>query len=243
MLPAEGATNVPTNTAIWVPTSFLESVVLTDTAAGTTEALVCINLGDTLMCRPAAPLLPNRAYHMEGWLLQFTTGNGPDNEIPQPPAETGRRYYSSNGRGIALDDCDSGGASGVVVLQLRAGDAIVVVDVDESVELQDPFEPVTVVAAPTASHRGDEVWVGKWSCVNNRSSRPGDRFPLRAGAFDLSGNFSGWVRLEDAHIPWAPPGCSNAGQETGVLNLLVLVGLALARRRPGPRETCRVTRC
>ncbi|MCA9708181.1 MAG: hypothetical protein KDK70_20180, partial [Myxococcales bacterium] len=55
-----------------------------------------------------------------------------------------------------------------------------------------------------------------------------DVVPIRVGAFDLAGNFSGWQRLDPLHLP---DGCGcTSGPSRPPLGLLVLLVLAVRRR-------------
>ncbi len=232
-VPPLGAVDVPLNTLIWSPGPFGEPTLTREDGA-VPVPLTCTNLGTTWMCRPDAPLEPSTKYTTTS--ASFTTGTTTDTEAPPLPAETARRYYSKNaggpGPGVGTS-CDSPTEQGVVALTMNGGDPLVLVDTSGSTDGAPPTGPITDVVALTGASRGNEVWVGSYICVSNRpGTGPGDRFPIRVGAMDAAGNFSGWTTLEDAEIPPALPGCPGCSATRGdaVVPLLVLV-MGWRRRR------------
>ncbi len=229
-LPAFGATGVPVNTGIWVFSPQDAQLALMVAASGEGVALECVNLGHTTRCNPTADLLPDTLYRDGVTGMEFTTGSTRDDAAPAPPAELDRRYYSSNGA-VYGDSCSSTNPSGVVVLTLRGGEPILVVDTSGGTDPAAPSGPVTELFAPSGLARSNEAWIGTWACTNNRPTVPGDRFPLRIGAFDVAGNFSGWVPLKEGAIPYAPPGCSSSTADGTLAAMVLLAVLSLTRKR------------
>jgi len=230
-LPGPGAVGVPVNTAIWMPTVQAQEQAWVVAASNEPVATACINLGHTTRCTPLTDLLPDTLYREPVLGMEFTTGSARDDAAPAPPAELDRRYYSSNGA-VYGDSCSSANPSGVVVLTLRGGDPIVVVDTSGSTDPAAPSGVVTELVAFSGVARGNEAWIGTWACTNNRAVAPGDRFPLRVGAFDVAGNFSGWVPLKEAAVPYAPPGCASSTAD-GTLAAVVLLAVLLLTRKRG----------
>lgn len=231
LLPQNGGVNLPTNTAVWLSPAPQENVLLTETGSGATQVLNCERVGSAALCRAAGPLAPRTSFRVEPTGTVFATGDDADDTAPNAPSDSARQYASSAGGGDSAS-CQSEEPSGSVFITLRSTEPIVVLDVGDATEAETPLGAVTAIKAVRPGDQDTGVVIGSGVCFFNRETRPEDRFPLRAGAFDLAGNFSGWVRLEDAHIPDAAgPGCACSGSTSAEVTWWVVAAMVMMRRR------------
>ncbi len=233
-LPAQGAVGVPLNTAVWVGKTVLaESPTLTVVGMEEPVPMTCADLGPVRRCRPNAELQPLTRYRIDEIVSEFTTGTSRDETAPGAPGETARRYHSSTGVRMSQSTCDPIGPAGAVELTIDSVElgTMLVVDTSREAGPGAPTAPVTEILERHPGRGTMDAWIGTWACRSNLAAEPGDRFPLRIGAFDVAGNFSGWVQLKDAAIPYAPPGCSSFTADGTLGALLLLTALATTARR------------
>jgi hypothetical protein len=109
--PADGSTDVPTNTEIRVrvlgpaPTGFVlerdgQSIPMTKAVVGELSVTV-------VRLRPIDPLEPTTSYELKApdghRVVTFTTGAGPDHVPPNPPEVRGAEQVDERGRTVACD--------------------------------------------------------------------------------------------------------------------------------------------
>lgn len=231
LAPAWGSRDVPTNTRFWIaPLAAWESDASLDGlemvligSDGMEVELVAARIGlygrELSVLTPAQELLPSSSYQL--WacdgpvcstqLTEITTGTGPDAESPPLPAERERDH-------------------GVKVVSLLVDfEGILLVDLGGG-----QLDPATLTGSVhdvTAAH-DEPVFLGRGGCVDSWPGSIRDDRPLRYGALDLAGNFSGWTEPETLAVD----GCAcsterRGGSPRGVLVLLALLAGARARRR------------
>jgi hypothetical protein len=251
-LPALDATDVPTNTLIWLASAnsvegYFNSAELRlahdHSEVPVTRLTIETGRATVTVLQPEQYLLPIERYEVcrvnEGQytftLTAFTTGTDVDNTPPDRPIEVGRTSDSWN---TCLDRCDGKGSSVVIDL---ISEGIVVADVALMQSLtsesrrRSTTQPSGFVTYATADgvvrlgHGRASPWPGA----------DGETLPIRYAAFDLAGNFSGWTEPVDVRMPKTPSccGCTSASNRSGSWFLIVLVAISLLIRLRARRKT------
>lgn len=230
LAPAWGTRDVPTNTRFWIALQAawesdasldgLETVLIG--SDGMEVELVETRLGlyerELSVLTPAQELLPSSSYQL--WVCdgpvcstqvtEITTGTGPDTEPPPPPAERERDH-------------------GVKVVSLWVDfEGILLVDLGGG-----QLDPATLTGSVhdvTAAH-DEPVSLGRGGCVDSWPGSIRDDRPLRYGALDLAGNFSGWTEPETLAVDGCACSTEHRGGSGGLVLLALLVGGARRRRR------------
>lgn len=229
--PAMEATGVPTNTRIWLGNSwFYEFTTPRLRKAGEavdlafTISTIETSDGPLDVYTPGAPLAPNTAYELlacdsetcDPPHLRFTTGAGPDLDPPPVPIETER---SGDAGGSRRDSC---GKYKSATVSLDA-EGLLVVEIDGGT-----LDPLTLSGTTTVATLDAGIIVGRGACFMHWPTSE-DSAPIRYGAFDLAGNFSGWTEPDTLTIG---RGCGCRSDAPGAPALLLLAVAALAARRP-----------
>jgi hypothetical protein len=228
-LPEYGAEDVPTNARLWFDgqisygdqQSELVLIGPDGMEVETTEARIeMLEPQELVVLTPVEPLLPEARYQF--WecdgpecttlVSELTTGAAADDSPPALPIEVDREQ----GRGWANLWIDF---EGVLVVSL--GD----VALDPATLTGSAHFAWGDATVPLSFGDVDRYCFDGWP----EATSDEQTVPLRYGAFDLAGNFSGWSEPEPLSL--AGCGCS-ANHGTSPLALLVLL-LGLTRRRAG----------
>ncbi len=256
LAPADGATEVPTNTRIWVggahfgddsPTvEDLESsppfLLLQDD--GTEIELSAGVLSESSLSiavfTPTAELVAGGVYSLvkeiynldspEPTLVSLTTfsvGGAADLEAPALPRELARSSSSSARLPGQMSSC---GPTDVVNISVEETGHLLVAQLGETGDFDtDNLNGVVSDLSPDGVFR---LGVGscRWSWPE---AAPGASADAQWGALDLAGNFSGWSEATEIVIPPAGCSCSAQGNSTpaGLAALLAFMLLASAGRR------------
>lgn len=231
VLPTDGATGVASDA---VPFLVFDApsiaATLRDAASGdevpTTPLVTTEGEQSVVRLVPNAPLEPFHTYVIDGdagygeasFPVTFTTGEGPDDEVPGAVVLRDVREPRSFG-----DDSECGGD--IFLIQTLAGrpeDAFYETEVAWREDFSDP----RVVSGAEAQ------LLGRAGCTETLPElEVGDEVWLRARAVDLSGNVGPWtapVYVEDVGVePEEGRGCDTSG---GAALALGLVGLLLRGR-------------
>lgn len=230
--PQPGASEVPTNTSIWLGISeefdfhvdALEQEFVLFSPEGESLELsstrIMVDDGDVLVITSTAQLEANARYEL--WLCDgmrcrdevtdFVTGDGPDFQPPELPTELDREH---DGRGPG----PCGRAKWVDFTVEHEG--ILLVDVAGAANIDAEARTGRATLATSSPHftLGRGLCLGGW---------PGGRSAdIRLAAFDLAGNFSGWS--EPTSVSLSGCGCHTSGRDGSWLALVCV--LALSRRR------------
>jgi hypothetical protein len=237
--PQPGASEVPTNTSIWL--GFSHNFELQLEALGQEFVLfspegeslqlsstrIIVDAGFLLVITPNAPLEANARHEL--WLCDamtcrdevtnFVTGDGPDLEVPELPIELDREH-DGHGPGPC-------GRARWVTFEVEH-EGILLVDVSGAASLDAEARTGRTTLA-TSSPR---FTLGEGLCL---LGWPGGKSnDIRLGAFDLAGNFSGWS--EPTSVSLSGCGCHTSGRKG---SLLALIGLLALYRRRSARRSCR----
>ncbi len=239
ILPADGFDDVPTDALVWViarpgPRTWecpeAPAVRLTDAdgleVALTEELSICGSVGRVVALRPeelrsGETYTLARADEAAEWRgAAFVVGDFTDDEPPPVPELLSRTLHAdteSVAPGPCAQELDDSAAwsifsEGDLNLLLRDGG-------------DEPGDPDGLV-------EGDLADATPFSTLElSGRIQPATRLDVRLGAFDLSGNFSGWSAPDVSHMPAA--GCTTRQRfdEASLALLLLLSGGLLARRR------------
>ena len=250
LLPEDGETDVPVDTLIWFGVQGavdadedefpVPDVVLRD-EAGDLVALEehgRLGAGSThvIAWRPADELQPLGAYTLEAtwgddgssddgpeqqtWSRSFVVGEGASEGSPEAPtfARIGLETY---GNRLQHNPCYSLPPQDSVEVELEGSSRVALVLLSDEQGQPGPADPFDGV---TAARLGVQLTI-------RDELPPHTKVHLRAGTFDLAGNFSGWSEQEQASMPAA--GCaSTIAYDQAALGLaLLVVGGGLLRRR------------
>lgn len=245
--PSDGAVNVPTNALVWVGGGITRGLYAgeqrhaievfgpDETTLPGTDARLRGGFELLDVFTPDFEFAPNTTYsiRVNGEIYStFATGAEADTE---PPAQPSQMELSTWSDPPFIPDggmCGDGSASHGISVQWGLGDGIVVLmDNDERADVDvDAIEG----SAPSLSTSG-YTSIGKgFGCGGDNwdGARNGAQTQIRAGSYDIAGNFSGWTESETAVVrPRPPAGCSAAGTASPSLAFLLVLGGVLLRRR------------
>ncbi len=232
MWPTMDATGVPTNTRLWVGTSWLYEL----TTPRLRKAGEAVDLAFTIstietsngpldVYTPGAPLAPKTAYELlacdsetcDAPQLRFTTGPDADLDPPPVPIEVDR---SGDAGGSGLNSC---GKYKSATVSLDA-EGLLVAEIDGGM-----LDPLTLSGTTTVATLDAGIVVGRGGCFMHWPTSE-DSAPVRYGAFDLAGNFSGWTEPDTLTIGRGC-GCRSDAPGAPAVLLLAVAALALRRRR------------
>ncbi len=262
LAPADGSTEVPTNTRIWVggmhiggaPQSAEElttspPVILQKddgTEVDLTAGVIAGNNEVIGVFTPTVELAPGGVYSLVReiyssndpdpifeTLTTFTVGAEADNEFPAVPSELARSSSSSPRVPGQVSSC---GPTDMVEVRVEATGQLMVGQTGDEFE----FDPAELNGSVSEVSFDGELDLGVGNCQWSwPDAKPNASTELRWGAFDLAGNFSGWTEPTEITIP--PAGCSctaqGGGTPSGALAIFAFVALAgWGRRRTGSRS-------
>lgn len=236
--PEQDATGVPLNTRIWIAdlneigVSQLGEPLLRvfgeTTALDFTTSTIDTSKGPLTVLTPLAALAASTQYELVdcayvecvdgsggSLVTRFTTGTAADTDPPPRPVETDR---SGDAGGSRRDSC---GKFKTATVQLDA-EGLIVMDIGDPT-----FDPATLSGRTSVVTFDPEITVGRGACSTGWPTSE-DSAPVRYGAFDLAGNFSGWTEPDTLTIG---RGCSCRSDAPGAPSLLLLAVAALALRR------------
>lgn len=236
--PEQDATGVPLNTRIWVAQfdefevpplgEPLLRVFGGTTALDLTTSTIDTSNGPLTVLTPLAPLAPSTQYELidcayvecvDGTggtpVTSFITGTAADTDPPPRPVETDR---SGDAGGSRRDSC---GKYKTATVRLDA-EGLIVMNIGDVT-----FDPATLSGRTSVVTFDPEITVGRGACSTGWGTSV-DSAPVRYGAFDLAGNFSGWTEPDTLTIG---RGCGCRSDAPGAPSLLLLAVAALALRR------------
>ncbi len=227
--PISGATDVPTNTKVWLQHCSYRTRLLEAGGAEVSHTLHCMNpTADfpTGVLEPHNDLRANTEYVIADYTgvseYRFTTGDR--RLVSPPPLPEVEELLIEHGT-----NCE--GWYHLATYTLHGGERnIFLMDVAETTD----FDPKTFTGSVSAIST-DEIEIGSQPCTG------ADNFPggasrranttVRFAALDLAGNFSGWTEPEELSLA----GCNASGAST--VPTWCLVPLLLRRRRKRPPTT------
>lgn len=248
--PEFDATDVPTNTRVWLGGS-------EGTVPGEPDQLVPFGIesedGDLVLfttttlvsdwkthviLTPDVELLPDTVYSViresdDAVVTRFRTGLGPDHDPPSVPQTLSVRIHAESAQPEPPSSC---GATDGVSVEFESDGAIVVGDLLGRATLD-----VDAIDGEVAEHNdgGSRIWFTNGGCSSAwEGLELGDVAEWQLGAFDLAGNFSGWSAVETAEVSVAAAAesaqaaaCADAGCDASGGSLGLLIPLVLAGRR------------
>ncbi len=242
--PADGALDVPTNALVWVGGGItrglyedeqqfpIELIGPDEAPLPGTEGRLRGGWELLDVFTPDFALEPNTTYsiRVNGEIQStFVTGLDADTEPPALPTELERNTWSRPPQPVAGGMCGDGRGSHGISVQWDMGEAVVVLmDHDERAALDIEAAVGDVPSLSTSGYTS----IGKgYGCGGDNwdEARNGAEATIRAGSYDLAGNFSGWSEPETAVV--RPAGCSAAGPASPSVALLLLLGGVVLRRR------------
>jgi len=261
LAPADGSTDVPTNTRIWVggfqfggdsltteELNLSPPFILARDDGAQVELIASIIKGNNELIAvftPAAELVAGGVYSLGEEiysldnpvptlvvLATFTVGAEADLEAPELPSELARSSSASPRVAGQVSSC---GPTDVVDLSIEATGQVLLAQVGEGRD----FDTEALDGEVSELSLDGELDLGVGGCRWSwPEAKPGATADAQWGALDLAGNFSGWTEPTEIVIPAA--GCSCSTQGAGVpagsgaiLALLLLIGGG-RRRRPQP---------
>lgn len=244
--PADGAVGVPTNALVWIGGGItrglyegeqqhpIEVFGPDEATLPGTDARLSGGWELVDVFTPDFEFEPNTTYsvRVNGEIHStFVTGLEADTEPPAPPTEIERSSWSQPPRPVDGGMCGDGRASHGISVQWGMDDSVVVLmDNDERATLDidaiDGDVPSLSTSGYTSIGKGFGCGGDNWD-----EARNGAETQIRAGTYDIAGNFSGWTAPETAVVRPANAGCSAAGPASPSLALLLLASGVLLRRR------------
>ena len=243
LFPLNGATDVPTNTKIWVH----GTMALFDRDSDHPFTLHLASPGREVPGRtlelaprlfvfiPDEQLAPGVTYQVDpshgvSDSIWFTVGAAEDVSAPELPVFSVERGEADEDNGC--------GSSAFATVHVEAANAITVMDVGKTSALA--VERISGHVSDGFGPGEDSTIVGFRGCsvTTWSEAKRGATTTVRLGRFDMAGNFSGWTDSQDVEIHGGC-GCSVTSESSAwrtAIGILCLVLLGRdARRRKGTR--------
>lgn len=237
LLPEPGATDVAVNARIWLnmpefnidfdrvdefsilgpdgPVEFTRSIIDNSVLHKEPEEYQGLDLW---VFTPAVPLSPGLydvgIPNTDGaYSWQFSVGDDPDDQAPAVPSIADVSYSVS-------EDYTE------VRLTLTSAHEVVIMEREDRASL----DPATLSGQAVEAWSGNTIVLGRDFCVGNWDAHPGSHTRIRLGAFDVSGNFSGFGEWLDIDVPEVE-GCGCTSGRSPPADALAVVCLAFLGRR------------